>query len=453
MDEEKLIELKKVFADVIFNITKEAAARVKSSEIKAAQYQHKLNLGTEEGVRLLVNIKQMMEFKIHQSNISSQNQQKKIDELEAQLNEAEDIVKDLRDELGEVQSELERLKKDNLQHSNEPTNSFSREMESGIYSNNSNKFLHSNSQDKLSDITMLNPSQRNECCKCNSETVCTCGSYVRDRDLPSMSLRGKEAGLYRNGFTQRIHACESKLKDKSSSHLVEIDKVIDENIIRELTQRFISSREQEEGEDMSKEPATGTKTLNQVEKKNFPDNEFDIFQSFPFKRKRATRVRKTVTPLSESKSETALMFTEVKTETPTRLGTNLLENFGDIILQKNEGLKETIVPFEDETGFEEILSSPERKIDVDSNGLEPIYSPSVGKRVIKYTFQRKRKRDTLSGSNMPDVEIETEEKMGVEQNGDKHVEKSKTMESSRESRRLAQVARQLISLSEKKRWD
>ncbi|GFP97698.1 hypothetical protein PHJA_001913900 [Phtheirospermum japonicum] len=392
MDEEKLTELKKVFADVIFNINKEAARRVKSSEIQAAQYHHEWEVGKEEGVRLLMRIKQMMDFKIHQSGVSSQNQQKKIEELEAQLNEAEDIVKDLRDELGEARSELER-----------------------------------------------------------------------DRDLPSMSLRGKEAGLYRNGFTQRIRACERNISDKSSCLLGETDKVKDENNSREQTQRFVLSTEQEEVEDTSKAPASGAKTLNQLEKKLFPNNEFSIFQSFPHKRKRATRVRRT---LSESMSETALMLTQVKTETPTHLGfvkssgkeTSLVENSGDIILQKDEGLKETIVPFEDETGFAEILSSPECEIDVEkvdaaSNGLEPIYSPSVGKRVIKYTFQRKRKREALSGSKVHDVEIETEEKMGVEQNGDENVEKSKTMESSRDSRRLAQVARQLISLSEKKRWD
>lgn len=76
-------------------------------------------------------------------------------------------------------------------------------------------------------------------------------------------------------------------------------------------------------------------------------------------------------------------------------------------------------------------------------------------RVIKYTFQRKRKREQLSVSeeNAPIEKSFPKELNGETLNG--HVEtkmSNSATESSRDSRRMAQVARQLISLSEKKWW-
>ncbi|KAK6117980.1 hypothetical protein DH2020_048280 [Rehmannia glutinosa] len=394
-------------------------ARVISSERRAARYQHELNVGKEEALRMLMRLKQMMDFKISQTEAASLNQQKKIDELEAQLQEAEDIVKDLREELGEAQTELERLKKDNLQHLNELNNACSRETENTIYSYHSSKFLHPNSQEKIaiaSDVTIPNPSQRNECCKCNSETVCMCSSYTRNRDLPSIIMRGKKPGLYRNGCTQRIRACERNLLDKELCLSGETDKVNGEN----------SSREQEEVEDANKAPAYGAKTLSEDEQKLLADTKLSKFQSFPQKRKRATR--------------------------------------------RIEG---KVAPLRDETGVAESFSSPDCKVDVLSNGLElkssytteGLRSQSVRERVIKYTFQRKRKREVLAGSEVNAI-IDTEKKTGDKingdqntgdkqngdqntedkQNGDQNLEQSKTSflkESSRDSRQLAQVARQV----------
>nr|KAJ0211737.1 hypothetical protein LSAT_V11C400175650 [Lactuca sativa] len=48
-----------------------------------------------------------MSCRLH--GVASCTQQKKIEELEAQLQEADDIVKDLREELRAVEAELERF--------------------------------------------------------------------------------------------------------------------------------------------------------------------------------------------------------------------------------------------------------------------------------------------------------------------------------------------------------
>nr|KJB18438.1 hypothetical protein B456_003G052800 [Gossypium raimondii] len=56
---------------------------------------------------------------VNEAEMMSLNQQKRIEELEAQPREAEDIVRDLRAELREVQDELEKLTKNSIQCSSE----------------------------------------------------------------------------------------------------------------------------------------------------------------------------------------------------------------------------------------------------------------------------------------------------------------------------------------------
>lgn len=62
---QKLKALKKAYADIIFNTTKDAAARVMSSERKAARYQHELKVSKEEALQMLLRLKQMMDFKVN----------------------------------------------------------------------------------------------------------------------------------------------------------------------------------------------------------------------------------------------------------------------------------------------------------------------------------------------------------------------------------------------------
>ncbi|KAL8042113.1 hypothetical protein ABFX02_09G029700 [Erythranthe guttata] len=403
-DEEKMMGLKKAYADVLFNISKEAAARVMSSEKKAAQYQNELKTSKDEALRMLMRLKQMMDSKTSEAEAASLSQQSKIDELEAQLQEAEDIVKDLREELEEAHSQLERVKRGNSHHHvNEPKNLSSREPGARIYE-------------------------------------AAIASYISNPDLlPSIISRPKDPGLYRNGCTQRIRACER--------NSAETDKVMD----KDNNSNKNNKRESEEDEE--KMPSTKTKTLSELEAKLMADSNC---RSFLQKKKRANRLRKVVkissvnghAPVSDKddgggagQSKTA------RTMSQDSLGDErkAVEAFGggSTVLQKDEGLKGKTVDVE--------------KVDV--SGANSSYT-TVGERVIKYTFQRKRKREALSGGEVKtavEAEKETEvKKTGDQETSDQKSEQSKSsllsMESSRESRRLAQVARQLISLSEKKWW-
>ncbi|KAL1812471.1 hypothetical protein ACET3Z_022536 [Daucus carota] len=90
--DQKLMALKRAYADIILNTSKEAAARVMASERKSQQLEYELRATKEEAIQMMLRLKKMMDDKISEANRTSQNQQEKIDELEAQLQEAEDIV-------------------------------------------------------------------------------------------------------------------------------------------------------------------------------------------------------------------------------------------------------------------------------------------------------------------------------------------------------------------------
>ncbi|CAM8926730.1 unnamed protein product [Rhodiola kirilowii] len=116
---EKLMELKKAYAEIILNTAKEAAARVMMAERRAFRYQRELADTKEDAVRMMVRLKHLMDSRIYKADTAASLQQSKIEELEAQLHEAEDIVKDLREELSIVRDRLDdATKKLSLQQAN-----------------------------------------------------------------------------------------------------------------------------------------------------------------------------------------------------------------------------------------------------------------------------------------------------------------------------------------------
>ncbi|KAL3618007.1 hypothetical protein CASFOL_038328 [Castilleja foliolosa] len=392
--DEKLTTLQKAYADIILGVSQEAGARVMVSDWKSAKHQHKLTVMNDECLRILLRIKQMMDCQIIKSQATLLNQQKKIDELEAQLHEAEDIVNDLRGELQEVQEELERVKNESL---NEPVNAYSVQMP---MTNN----IYSYQPSVASDTSAQYPSQSNGCGKCSNMTVCSCGAGHGPRDC-------KETSLYRNGCTQRIRACvNAEVKDEKDSKF-----------------------------------------------KLSADIQQDRFDSFPMKRKRAVRRRKTILPLCGKKPSLSEDGTcsEICAE-----------------LSPDEDLTQTAEICDDEKYIIEVsgaVTMHEDKMDVEkvgmSSGLELNSSEAanglsrrpVREREFKYTFQRKRKRQALSNSEV-NGSLETGKMNGDEENSDWKAEeprRSLSLDMGRDSRRLAQVARQtpstfLISLSESK---
>ncbi|KAL2459428.1 uncharacterized protein Fot_54677 [Forsythia ovata] len=488
--DERLTELKKAYADIILNTAKEAAARIISSEKKAVHYQHELLATKEEALRMLLRLKQLMDSKIREAEVTSFNQEKKIEELEAQLQEAEDIVRDLREELREVQAELGRVKNHNMMHMNEPDNTCpgeALEENSRFYNCQPSSFRTPKSQNVsavVSDVRIPFLHQKSEAKKCCNKIVCMCNLNIGNPDLPSIILRSKEPGLYKNGFTQRIRACGRNLIDKELTVSGNPNKVTDERVHKEY----------EEGKDICTAPAHRAETTSNLEKELLADTKLRSFKSSLRKKKRAIRHRKSIKPSCKNhpdlfwKSDqvpelcvraapNSVKYSARSSENPLKMDPTLSsERKLDLsesdgarnATYEDEGLMENVTPISQEAGTAESSLFPDYKMDSEkvdmsltnlecrsSDTVNGVPRQSKAERIIKYTFQRKRKRQPLSVSEF-NVSLETdtmERETGNKKNDPLELELQKSSlitESSRDSRRLAQVARQLLSLSEKK---
>ncbi|KAM3381000.1 hypothetical protein P3S68_006573 [Capsicum galapagoense] len=228
--DERMTALKRAYADIILNTAKEAAERIMSSEKKAIRYKHELKVAKEEAVGMLLRLKQMMDSKIREAELTSLSQQRKIDELEAQLQEAEDIVSDLRIELSDVQDELERVtscKENGVQNLEEVNTAPPGEPhEENIV------VLPLASQEEsvtISNTEIMNMKQKTQGYQSCSNMVQIGKPNIAGPDLPSIILRNKVPELYRNGCTQRIRACEGNLLDGDLSVSKGVEKIRNEN--------------------------------------------------------------------------------------------------------------------------------------------------------------------------------------------------------------------------------
>ena len=62
---QKLMALKKAYADIILNTAKESATRIMVSEGKAQRFQREVQAGKDEALRMLLRLKQMMDSKVN----------------------------------------------------------------------------------------------------------------------------------------------------------------------------------------------------------------------------------------------------------------------------------------------------------------------------------------------------------------------------------------------------
>lgn len=122
-----------------------------------------------------------------EAEMTSLNQQRKIDELEAQLNEAEDVIADLRTEVKHVWDKLEKVKR-----------SQAKALNGRIRKEDASSCENTAAQ------LMIPPPPSSSA----SETVTT-----SDLKKAPLDQKSKVPEPYINGFTQRIHACERNLPD------------------------------------------------------------------------------------------------------------------------------------------------------------------------------------------------------------------------------------------------
>lgn len=241
-DSEKLTALKKAYAEIILNTAKEAAARIMVSEKRALRYQQELVSTKEEALRMLLRLKQMLDSKDTEAELTSLGQQKKIEELEAQLQEAEDIVRDLREELREVQAELEKGTKSNqlqpLDEQNleddiaiqEEISQENRLTTSGSPSSLPCSQLQPLTTSAMKNLTSNGTYEGNKCNSANDQHMDNC--YLPNPYFASIVMRSKEPELYKNGCTQRIRAFEKYLLDGKLSFSGQVDDAKNEAFTR-----------------------------------------------------------------------------------------------------------------------------------------------------------------------------------------------------------------------------
>ncbi|KAM7508084.1 hypothetical protein LguiA_018537 [Lonicera macranthoides] len=475
-----MVELKKAYAEIILNTAKEAAARVMESEQKSLRIQRDLCSTKESALLMLLNLKQKIDAKACEANNTSLSKQKRIEELEAQLNETEGTIIDLRAELEQARAQLDKAKSKNYVHFNEPIRE-----EGGVSFENAAHF----------------PAQLGKCCNPTTSDSRLDNFCSGNPNLASVIIKRKEPDSYRNRCTQRIHAIEMNLVDenllsedvsneqslKNGESIIKGD-VLQVNEHTNVKKNSLKAEEQpvkvckklRRKKRYGKAKASSCRFRHNQQMKprkpslafsnsknisnttNLAENSSRLEEKLPNKNdqavcnlRRSIRKRKVTnrgddfTTLCGSirKSGEDRLRTrseaDIKGEIDSRLVTSSTELIDVPILEKPDY----------NTAESTCFSNLDSNLEVDNETLtgfaaktseltNEVHCGAGNKRLmnVKYTFSRKRKKESFSN---PDESSSLGE--GAVKNS------SFVNESSRDSRRLVQVARQLISLSGK-RW-
>ncbi|XP_010913415.1 uncharacterized protein [Elaeis guineensis] len=535
---EKMLSLKKAYADIILNTAKESAARILASERKALGFQQSLFAAKEEAVATLLRLKGIMDSKIREAEMRSSEQTRRIQELEVQLHAAEDMINSLKAELKQANTELEQMK-NNLsepligQNTNSHATSDNAKCQGGKLASDYELSLQLGPEDiSTTDVKNTTSNQRtadDQYCSIGNATEADAlkdlsveNRCASNPDLASIIMRHEETELYRNGCTQRIRAFEQNLLtvkvpcgqscDRVSKNKLKVDE--DEKVKRSHS-------------------ADSAKSAKMVDPEKYPTDsgELKFFRRISSRRKRTKyvylRTTKSATssdqdmmghkPLDNvTKSDenllkavnekTALESTEsfkssqvgklcigkaFENGTPgllpcskrTATGQSIIREShldieDDILKGEESGPKDlthegsilqvgdsvSTVPDQsvaENSGVSVCKAEPEMG-NVSTSNSDPKKEDaheSSGLPVLKYTFQRKRKRGSLISKDekilpqkMSSSNITAEHQITENQSALVKPQKpTQAMEETRSNRRLVQVARQLISLSSK-RW-
>ncbi|GJQ97375.1 hypothetical protein Tco_0008514 [Tanacetum coccineum] len=425
-DDERIMALKKAYADIILNTAKEAAARIMVSERKAARFEYELKTAKDDAVKMLLRLKQMMDFKISEAAVTSCTQQKKIEELEAQLQEAEDIVKELREELRAVEAQLSKFTK--IKEVKHP--------------------VHVDYASTPEPITIppsvVKPVSNNQTNKSQSlykSLFPLKKSLLSNADLPSIISRSKETELYRNGCTQRIRACERIPLDKKLPFPVKTnenkntdkkDEVLEKEIVLEQV------KEMDIAANNSCERAPLDKKLSFSVKTNDDNNPKSISKEDEVLDKEIVLVQ--------------VKEIDIAADNSCLTSPSSVKHTNNTTIQENSKESKAIVKDleitcnSQSTSQEELMSMSQVKDKVElpirSSETEvsktEVQSEASTDRVIKLTFQRKRKRGVMTdGSGFSEMTQEN-------QSAPVSPEKVNLIgESTPEKKRLQQVAHQI----------
>uniref|UniRef100_A0A2P2Q7S5 Uncharacterized protein MANES_06G099300 n=1 Tax=Rhizophora mucronata TaxID=61149 RepID=A0A2P2Q7S5_RHIMU len=504
-DSEKLTALKKAYADIILNTAKEAAARIMASERKAQRYQQELFAAKDEALRMLLRLKQMLDSKVNEAEMMSWNQQRKIDELEAQLGEAEDIVKDLRTELRQLQDEFEmlthneeRLLGEQIVECGVATQETALE-ENGPNTHGCIVSSPASAQCDLNTVHEVKNSNSNGMLDgtgcCSENKFVKDDSFVYNPDLASIMMRNKEPELHKNGCTQRIRASETNLldgnqslsgQDGSEKNMVFMgeekeDKskrkklaTIDNNVLGVESSK-VEEKVKPEGDNYVHIHAAGSFRKNRKRATRYKEHRVTVFKDFSNEGEKVPLEEDpgTIKQIAQKDSEILLA-----PKSPSNANKMIVHPVSEEAINspaeclrtctknKDEFLIDELNLTRQEAGSKEISEFPESKADLElasnllvnsnpeeSNTTEVLHPQPTDNKFLKYTFKRKRKKETPSS---PDGDSSLDSSTLKRQMEETQIcimqsqDPGLSTDTPRDSRRVAQVARQLISLSEKK---
>lgn len=231
-----------------------------------------------------------------EAEIASSSQQSKIDELEAQLQEAEGVIVDLRGELKWVRDKLENVRNNQVQPLNEKV---IKDNELSYQNTTPEPTIDSPSNSGLqtvtnSDIDMKNTLLdrrvfNNKCCNATEEAQQLNCSHFEDysshkAELASIFMRNKEPELYRYGCTQRICASEGNLL---GGKLSPAEEIVDQHHLKQI-ELITQASKQDEG----KCTAASPNTKNMETMKNFSGEEVRKHVKVRMSRRRKNRFGK-----------------------------------------------------------------------------------------------------------------------------------------------------------------
>ncbi|KAI3722366.1 hypothetical protein L2E82_33402 [Cichorium intybus] len=368
---EKMEALKKAYAEIILNTAKEAAARTMVSESKALRFHHDLRNTKDEALQMLLRFKHMIDTKTNEAEMTSSSQQKRIQELDSQLNETEEVIVDLRAKLRHAHERLEEVKNSQTLQSNEPSE---------------NKHM-----DNSETTPLKKKLDMTEHFKSSSEAKENT-FFIGNPKLSSTINGSKEPELYRNGYTHRIRAIERNLLDEKNIS----DKILTENSEQSscTLRRSIRKRKVRCWDEISS-------LFKTRPAKKYSDNDNVKFNEHEHKLKSLAEMNHTILPISPS----------INSFEETKYG----ENEKHEVVEKESG------------GVSSSNSISEDKVVGTDFKLSACGSDK--KRLLKYTFSRKRKKDSLFKSDNEKVNLKEDP------NSD--------------SQNMVEIACQLISLSGK----
>ncbi|XP_018844782.1 uncharacterized protein LOC109008935 isoform X2 [Juglans regia] len=279
-----MLSLKKAYAKIILNTAKEAATRVMASERKALRFQQDLRATKDEALRMLVRLKQTFDskecskdaivpgpfpaFQTTEAEMASLIQQGRIEELEAQLNEAEDVIAGLRTDLKQVWGALEKVKSNqarplNGQIKKEDPPSHESAASEPISPNLLNSGFETVTISDMKNAPLNERVSVEECCNTTKETEQVGISlldnyYANNSDFASILMKIEEPELYRKGFTQRVCAFERDFLDG------EVPPSRDEIDRHSLKKNELISKVSENDEVKCLEPSTMTSDTEMV---------------------------------------------------------------------------------------------------------------------------------------------------------------------------------------------